>query len=184
MEGVMRRPLLDLPYFSIFPEINLRFYVEGDGKPGVWFLSLEGANLAAVIGARAMYNLPYFHGSMESNGTPDGIDIAAKRLYQKREMVFESSYRPVGDPYESKPGTLESWLAERDCLYARQRNGAIQRVEVHHHPWPLQKAEAEICANTLHVPHGIQLDASSPLLHFSRRLDVAIWPTDNIVDEP
>jgi uncharacterized protein YqjF (DUF2071 family) len=34
----MRRPLPDLPYFSAFPELNLRLYVECEGKPGVWFL--------------------------------------------------------------------------------------------------------------------------------------------------
>ena len=33
MEGVMRRPLPNLPYFSAFPEINVRLYVERDDKP-------------------------------------------------------------------------------------------------------------------------------------------------------
>ncbi|MCA9241502.1 MAG: DUF2071 domain-containing protein, partial [Planctomycetales bacterium] len=41
MEGVMRRPLPDLPWVSAFPELNLRTYVTHGGKPGVWFLSLD-----------------------------------------------------------------------------------------------------------------------------------------------
>lgn len=41
MQGVMRRPLPDLPWLSAFPELNLRLYVEAWGKPGVWFLSLD-----------------------------------------------------------------------------------------------------------------------------------------------
>ena len=180
MAGVMRRPLPDLPYFSAFPEINVRLYVEAEGKPGVWFLSLEAANLAAVIGARAMYNLPYFHAGMTFGESDGGIEIASKRFRDKRDLRFECSYRPVGDPYESQPGTLESWLTERYCLYARLRNGAIRRVEVHHRPWPLQKAEAEIRLNTLDSPHGIQLDGPPPVLHFSRSLDVAIWPAVDI----
>src|SRR5687768_15243199 len=40
MAGVMRRPLPDVPGISAFPELNVRTYVELDGKPGVWFLSL------------------------------------------------------------------------------------------------------------------------------------------------
>ncbi len=41
MSGVMRRPFPDMPYFSAFPELNLRTYVVVDGKPGVWFFSLD-----------------------------------------------------------------------------------------------------------------------------------------------
>jgi hypothetical protein len=37
MTGVMMRPLPDLPWISAFPELNLRTYVERDGKPGVRF---------------------------------------------------------------------------------------------------------------------------------------------------
>ena len=181
MAGVMRRPLPDLPYFSAFPEINLRLYVEAEGKPGVWFLSLEAANMAAVIGARAIYNLPYYHAQMDFEEVGDGFDVASKRRYDTRNLRLECTYQPAGEPYESEPGTLESWLTERYCLYAQQRNGSIQRVEVHHHPWPLQKAEAEIRLNTLHMPHGLNLEGAPPLLHFSRRIDVSIWPTTEVI---
>jgi uncharacterized protein YqjF (DUF2071 family) len=177
----MRRPLPDLPYFSAFPEINLRLYVEADGKPGVWFLSLDAANIAAVIGARAMYNLPYFHSAMKLSESVDEINITSNRRYQKEEVRFEASYRPIGAPYESEPETFESWLTERYCLYARRRNGSLRRVEVHHHPWPLQKAEAEIRLNTLPRPHGLRLDGPPTILHFSRRIDVAIWPAEEVM---
>src|SRR5688500_18120102 len=40
IEGLTWRLLPSLPYFSSFPEINLRLYVEAGGKPGVWFISL------------------------------------------------------------------------------------------------------------------------------------------------
>ena len=44
-----------------FPETNLRTYVIGpDGSRAVWFFSLEAARLAAVLGARIGYHLPYF----------------------------------------------------------------------------------------------------------------------------
>jgi hypothetical protein len=43
-------------------------------------------------------------------------------------------------------------------------------------PWPLQDAEAEIEVNTMARAAGITLPDVRPLLHFSRRLDVLIWP--------
>jgi uncharacterized protein YqjF (DUF2071 family) len=42
----------DMPRVSAFPELNARIYVEQDGKPGVWFLSLDAANALAVWAAR------------------------------------------------------------------------------------------------------------------------------------
>jgi len=48
MTGVMRRPFPDLPWISAFPELNVRLYVTHQGKPGVWFLSLDAANPVAV----------------------------------------------------------------------------------------------------------------------------------------
>ena len=176
MEGVMRRPLPDLPYISAFPELNLRLYVEAEGMPGVWFLSLDAANLAAVFGARALYNLPYFHASMKLSERNGEISYSSRRTSWNEGPIFRATYRPIGKIYESRQGTLESWLTERYCLYAQQRNGQIRRIEVHHVPWPLQKAEAEIELNTLSGPHGFSLDGEPTLLHFSRRIDVAIWP--------
>jgi uncharacterized protein len=31
-----------------------------------------------------------------------------------------------------------------NCMYAADRTGAIHRAEIHHHRWPLQRAEAQI----------------------------------------
>ena len=49
-----------LPWLSQFPETNVRTYVRGPkGERGVWFFTLEAGRLAAVLGARALYCLPY-----------------------------------------------------------------------------------------------------------------------------
>src|ERR1700760_1777735 len=49
-----------LPWISEFPELNVRTYTVLDGKPGVYFFSLDAASALAVAGARATYFLPYF----------------------------------------------------------------------------------------------------------------------------
>jgi hypothetical protein len=55
------------------------------------------------------------------------------------------------------------------------RQGRIYRGEIHHLPWPLQRAEAAIDVNTMASAQGIVLPDEPPLIHFARRLDVVGW---------
>jgi uncharacterized protein YqjF (DUF2071 family) len=66
-------------------------------------------------------------------------------------------------------------LIERYCLYARDRAGRLRRGEIHHGPWPICDAEAEIETNTVAATIGFDLPKTPPLLHFVRRLDVVAW---------
>jgi hypothetical protein len=56
----------------------------------------------------------------------------------------------------------------------------VFRGEIHHQPWPLQKAEAEIEVESVAAAAGISLPSSPPLLHFARKLEVLIWPLQRI----
>lgn len=169
----MRRPLPDLPWISAFPELNVRLYVEHDGKPGVWFLSLDATNQLAVWAARRYFHLPYHHARISIGEVDGGFKYSARRTTGR--SVFQAEYRPISDPYESQPGTLEHWLTERYCLYAQAPDGSILRSDVHHAPWSLQKAEAEIIENSYFSAHGLEVGGPPPLLHFSRRIDVVVW---------
>jgi uncharacterized protein YqjF (DUF2071 family) len=180
MQGVMRRPLPDLPYFSAFPELNLRLYVEVENRPGVWFLSLDAANAVAVWAARRFFHLPYFRARMSLDGLSEEITYRSERLDPPRGIEFEARYQPTSEPYQSSPGSLEHWLTERYCLYARSRRGQLYRSEVHHIPWPLQSAEASIARNDLLKPHGVELHGPPTLLHFSRQIDVVVWPPEPV----
>ncbi len=64
MEGVTPRHLPDIPGMSAFPELNVRLYVEAEGKAGVWFLSLDATNPVAVWTARRFFHLPYHRATM------------------------------------------------------------------------------------------------------------------------
>ncbi len=181
MAGVMRRPLPDLPWVSAFPELNLRLYVEHQGKPGVWFLSLDATNPLAVWAARRFFHLPYFQARIEIDRAGDAIHYRSMR--RGGEPTLEARYRPTSAPYESKAGTLEHWLTERYCLYAQSPDGALWRNEVHHAPWPLQNAEAEFQRNTYLSgdSRAPQLGSGPPLqLHFARRIDVVVWGGERV----
>lgn len=180
MQGVMRRPFPDLPGLSAFPELNVRLYVERDGKPGVWFLSLDAANAVAVWAARRFFHLPYFHARMNVDPLEAGFEFRSSRLRSPRGVRFAARYHPTSDPYESRPGTLEHWLTERYCLYASSPAGRLYRAEVHHHPWPLQHADAEITRNELPASHGLELSGPPTLVHFSRRINVVAWSPEPV----
>ena len=64
MSGVRLRGLPPIPGTDRFPELNVRTYVKLDDKPGVYFFSLEAANLLAVMGAKTTYHLPYWYADM------------------------------------------------------------------------------------------------------------------------
>jgi uncharacterized protein YqjF (DUF2071 family) len=56
---------------SSFPELNVRTYVIAEGKPGIWFFSLDASNPVAVRLARATYALPYFDAKMSCRSSRD-----------------------------------------------------------------------------------------------------------------
>jgi uncharacterized protein len=177
MTGVMRRPLPDVPGISAFPELNVRLYVEYDGKPGVWFLSLDATNALAVWAARRFFHLPYFRARMALRREGDTVHYESRR----EGASFIGSYRPIAEPVLAEAGSLEHWLTERYCLYALAPDGSLFRNEVHHATWPLQRAEAEIRESTMLEFHGIDVSGPPPLLHYASRLDVVVWPGERCV---
>jgi uncharacterized protein YqjF (DUF2071 family) len=184
MAGVMRRPLPDLPYVSAFPEFNVRVYVTDGRKPGVWFLSLDATNRLAVAAARALFHLPYYRARMSVLPHGDGILYRSTRLDPTGGLpvpaTFSGSYRPASPVYSADPGSLDQWLTERYCLYAGAPDGTLRRTEVHHAPWPLQRAEAHIVTNTISAAGGLPVEGPPPLLHFARRIDVVVWDPEKL----
>ena len=172
MSGVMRRPLPDLPWISAFPELNVRLYVEHEGRPGVWFLSLDATNPLAVWAARRYFHLPYFRASIGIENGGDDFRYTSRR--RGAGPALDIRYRPVSTPYQSRSGTLEHWLTERYCLYAQAPDGSIWTNEIHHVPWPLQSAEVEIEHDSYLSHHGLKV-GGPPLAHFARRIDAIVW---------
>jgi uncharacterized protein YqjF (DUF2071 family) len=177
VSGLRLRGTLPLPGSSRFAELNVRTYTTVDGKPGIFFLSLDAARRLAVTAARRAYRLPYFHATMTIAQAGAGIRYRSDRTSGDGEPAsFAGCYRPVGEVFRAQPGTLEYFVAERYCLYTTDETGQPLRGEIQHPPWPLQPAEATITTNTMTLPWGIKLPRRDPVLHFSRLQNVVIWP--------
>jgi uncharacterized protein YqjF (DUF2071 family) len=176
--GMRLRGTPPLPVVSTFRELNVRTYVTEGSKPGVWFFSLDASSTVAVEAARRTYHLPYFRARIEVEPQGGWLAYSCARAEGVRPHVFEGRYRPTGPAAEPGPGTLEHFLTERYCLYAED-SGRLHRAEIHHAPWSLQPAEAEIDLNTM-PPDRLELPDEAPLLHFSRRQDVVIWQPERM----
>jgi uncharacterized protein YqjF (DUF2071 family) len=176
MTGVRARWGPSLPWLSAFPELNVRTYATAGGKPGVWFFSLDAGNPAAVRLARWTFGLPYYDARVSVTRMDNRVTYESVRTHRGgRPARFRGWYRPVGDVYRTRPGTLEDWLTARYCLYAADRTGVLYRGEIRHEPWPLQSAEAEIEVNTMASAADIGLPQTPPLVHFAGRLEVLAW---------
>jgi uncharacterized protein YqjF (DUF2071 family) len=176
MSNVRPRGVPGLPWLSAFPELNVRTYVTHGGKPGVWFFSLDAARLAAVVGARALFHLPYFHARMTCREQDGTIRYSSERLDPAGPAAeFRARYVPSGPVFLARPGSLEHFLTARYCLFARDRDGGLWRGDIDHAPWPLQPARCEVERDTM-IEAGIGAARNeTPLLHFARRLDVVAW---------
>jgi len=179
MTNVTPRGMPALPWLSAFPELNVRTYVRMGDKPGVYFFSLDATNPIAVRAARRFFHLPYYVASMSLEDRDGAIHYRSRRTSgPPAELV--ASYRPIAPPAAPRPGSLEHFLTERYCLYTLDGRGRPARCEIQHPPWPLQPAEAEFAVNTMAAASNLRLADGRPLLHFSRRQDVVVWPLTTV----
>jgi uncharacterized protein len=170
--GLRLRGTLPIPGISSFLEVNVRTYVCGaDGKPGIWFFSLDVSNRIAVEAARRVYKLPVFHARMSTERGDDWTEVECARL-DERGRVFSGRYRPEGASFRAQSGSLEEFLVDRYCLYATNERGILERAEIHHAPWELQHVATELDLTTI-SPVGLE---GAPVCHFSGRQDIVLWP--------
>jgi uncharacterized protein len=174
MTNVGIRNVPSLPWLSAFPELNVRTYVRVAERPGVYFFSLDAGRRLAVAGARALLNLPYYVADMTVKRRGELVDYQSVRQSQ-RSADFKALYEPTSTPFVSTADSVEYFLTERYCLYHHDRRERPYRLEIHHRPWSLQRARAEIRTNTMAAASHLTIDGPAALLHFARRQDVVAW---------
>jgi uncharacterized protein YqjF (DUF2071 family) len=174
------RGVPSIPFVSAFPELNVRTYVTLEDKPGVYFFSLDAGSSLAVAAARTIFHLPYFAATMDVEVAANTVQYKSQRNTAMPIAQFEASYRPLGPVQPPVRGTLEHFLTERYCLYTVDDSFHAKRLQIHHPPWPLQVAEADIRVNTMADAAGIRLPPMQPLLHFSKRQDMVAWPLETV----
>ena len=170
-----------LPWFSQLAQVNVRTYVTYDGKPGVYFFSMDASNLSAVWGARLFYRLPYWQASIKVKGKGQArIEYACKREHGPKPAELQCSYGPASrESFQARAGSLEHFLAERYCLYSVSRK-RLYRGEIHHLPWDLQEAVVDVRANSMAQPAGIELGPEADRIFFARESKVLFWAPERL----
>ena len=170
MRDLRPRAMPPLPFVSDFLELNVRTYVRYEDKPGIWFFTLETDSRVAATAARAVYALPYNVADMTAEVRDGWVDYRSTR--DAGDVGVR--YRGIGPAAPAPAGTLAHFLTERYALYS-ERNGHLFRGEIHHLPWPLQEAEANVELMSLVSGLGLPMPAGPPLLHYSERQDTFVW---------
>ncbi|MFK8002299.1 MAG: YqjF family protein [Polyangiales bacterium] len=165
-----------MPSFTAmnFLETNLRTYVVYDGRPGVWFFSLEASSRLAVSVARAVWKLPYHHANMHASR--DGQRIQYESVRRDASGAELSVDFEVGAALgASEPGTLEYFLLERYLLFSK-RGERVFEGQVHHPPYVAHEARLRSLTESLVDVAGItKLRGADPLVHYSGGVDVEVF---------
>lgn len=181
MTDIRLRGFPAIPGTDRFPELNVRTYVTLDGKPGVYFFSLDATNWLAVRLAKKFYHLPYVDANIMVNHNGLIIDYESRRRSGDASKLV-CSYRPISEPYQAAQGSFDEWMGERYCLYSLNKKGVPLRCDILHQPWLLQHAEAEFSQNTMLSKLDIQVESDEPFLHFSKKMEVRMWPLVQALD--
>lgn len=168
-----------VPWLGVFPETNVRTYVNAhDGTVGIWFFSLDAARLAAVVAARGSYRLPYMWSKMSVHVSGDAAgDTAAydcvRRIPGPRGARSRVTVR-IGEPYAE--GTLlerDHFLSARWRLYSKMfRSG--WSANANHVRWPLHRATLDRYDDELIEAAGLPAPHGEPIVQYSPGVQVAV----------
>lgn len=129
-----------VPWLGSFVEWNVRTYtVDGEGRRDVAFCSLDAQRLGVVLGARAVFALPYMWARMSASREGDVLRYGSRRRWPGPVGAGSSTAvrlrgpLPDGDP-------LAEFLTARYGLHTRI-GGRLVHVPNTHAPWPLHVAE-------------------------------------------
>lgn len=173
MEDIRLPRLPAVPYLGTFPETNVRTYVRGpDGRPGVWFDSLDITRLIPVLVALGTYRLPYRWSEMSIEHPAGSVIYQARRRWPGARGATSRIVVKPGEPVPV-PNSLERFLTARWGLYSVfGRRNVYAPVE--HAPWPLRTATLEALDDELVMAAGYPAPSGEPLVHYSSGVDVRI----------
>lgn len=167
MEKIRPRLLPSVSFISNFYEINVRTYIDMDGKKGVYFLNIEAEKRLSAWVARTLSGLPYEKSTILR--TPQSY-INHNRT---KDYTLQAQFN-VDDHITTK-SSLDIWLTERYCLYLPQNHEMI-RYDIHHVEWPLFQVNCNELKLDYQISNKIHLkDNNVHSLHYSPGVQVLSW---------
>lgn len=172
LEGLRPR---GLPWGMDFLETNLRTYVSLNGREAIFFLSLDAESTPAVLGARALYGLPYRRASMEVVRRGEELEYAHQRRSAPRG-AFRVVCRVGAERGTAAPDSLAAFLVER-YRFQVVRGGRVWTTEVRHAPYRLHDLAVREVEPGILEADGVPPPSGAPVAHFSPGVDVEVLAT-------
>lgn len=140
------------PPYGWFGELNVRLYsVDGAGRHGVVFRSLDASRAGIVLAGRAV-GLPYHWARMRVGGG----EVVSRR---RRDGAGCTAVLVPGEPVT--PGPLEEFLTARFGLHLRMGSRTAYWPNVHE-PWPLRAARLVALEEDLVAAAGLPPPGRAP----------------------
>lgn len=162
------RGLPPIPGTNRFPELNVRTYVTLDGKPGVYFFSLDADNRLAAEVAKLFYHLPYVNADMMVKQNGSIIDYKSRRR-SSNDAKLVCSYRPISEPFHATKGSFNEWMAERYCLYTLNTKGVPLRCDILHPPGYCSTRRLNLARTRCCLSKAFRLKVTSLSYTFQKR---------------
>ncbi|SFR84471.1 hypothetical protein SAMN05428970_3001 [Agromyces sp. CF514] len=144
-------PIGPVPLISDFVEINVRLYaVDGAGRRGVVFRSLEASRLAAVVAARATFSLPYVWASTSGGVDGDRVAYRSRRHGSGASAAMEATV----DRSRTVQDASADFLTARWAMFTR-RLGRTRWHPNAHEPWVLHPATLTSLTDDLVAAAGL-----------------------------
>lgn len=165
MNNIRLRNLPKISQISNFYEINIRVYVIYNGKPSVYFLSMEGSKKLSCKILKTVSKFPYRYSKMKRN------DFSYESKNYEYNDSFFTEYS-LEDSLIIKDET-DIWLTERYAVFQDYRNNIIE-YDVHHLEWPTQQIDVKELE--IKYPRFSHLINNNPdRIHYSKGVQVLTW---------
>lgn len=182
MEKVRPVLLPPVPGLSWFMELNVRTYVhDAQGRPGVWFFSLDCNQFLAVEIARRFFHLPYEHATMRSQRVKDKISYHCHRGARQADYTYHQPQIAAA----ATESTLEWFLAERYLLFSKHPDGSLFCGQVHHKPYEIADGHCENWSAEPLAWNGFELPVGAPpSIIVAKPVEVTIFPLFRLSASP
>ena len=172
MQNIRPRGLPAVSFISDFHEINVRTYIENDGKKGVYFINIEAEKALSAFVSKKLSQLPYEKSDM--------IRTSDVYFNLNRKKGFELKCHFEKGQIISQKANLEIWLTERYCLY-QTKDELPMRTEIQHKEWDLFEIKIEDLTLSYPLSKELTLDKSNLIAYqYSPGVEIVSWKSNKL----
>ncbi|MGV9316339.1 YqjF family protein [Streptomyces sp. NPDC003691] len=151
-----------VPYLGSFPETNVRLYsVDGSGRRGVVFRSMDASRLLPVLIGRAGFRLPYLWSGMRVRTAGDTVTYTSSRRWPGPRGAGCRLTVRRGERV-AEPTELEHFLTARWGMH-NTFFGSASYLPNDHPRWPLFRAELLDYEENLVAAAGLPAPTEAPV---------------------